>query len=314
MFSAASAIRRIAPPAAFVSVWRTTNANETVQLGIRSQGAAYSIDWGDGVIETNITIELPPHIYAVAGDYTISVTGTAHTFHQRLVPGSLHQLIKVINLGQVGWVSLGDAFNDCINLIEFTSGTTDISGVTSTPRLIGNTSPNLVPDVTGLITAASSDGVTSIFSYFQGQTIIGLDTWDVRNIKEFAQMFIFSPNFLGADLSMWDFSGTANLGGYGGMFGKCSSLVNQDISAFNVSNLQGAGMGDIFGDTPWNSLDYSNALKSFAAQSPNAFGTNRFFPAKNWVGNYHASAAAARATLVDTYGWVIHDSGEIPDP
>jgi hypothetical protein len=49
---------------------RTTTNNEVIYA--RMVGTNYTIDWGDGIVNSNTF----SHIYAIPGDYQISVTGT----------------------------------------------------------------------------------------------------------------------------------------------------------------------------------------------------------------------------------------------
>ena len=59
---------------AFITTWQTTTANESITIPTVGTGYDYTIDWGDGTIETNQTGGAT-HTYATAGTQTISISG-----------------------------------------------------------------------------------------------------------------------------------------------------------------------------------------------------------------------------------------------
>ena len=71
---------------AFISVWRTDAASETITLPLRS-GFNYNatVDWGDGTTSTFFDDPDRVHTYASAGDHTVKITGTFETFISTIV-------------------------------------------------------------------------------------------------------------------------------------------------------------------------------------------------------------------------------------
>ena len=64
----------------FVTVWRTTSANESITLPLRSgYDYDFTVDWGDGSAEATVTAHDDSdktHTYADAGTYTVIIDGT----------------------------------------------------------------------------------------------------------------------------------------------------------------------------------------------------------------------------------------------
>ena len=53
----------------FITTWETTTANESIIIPTTGTGYDYTIDWGDGTIETNQTGNAT-HTYSTAGIHT----------------------------------------------------------------------------------------------------------------------------------------------------------------------------------------------------------------------------------------------------
>ena len=70
---------------AFVSIWVTGLANETITLPLRSGfNYDFTVDWGDGSPTSQITGYDDPsrtHAYAVPGNHKIVITGTMETIY-----------------------------------------------------------------------------------------------------------------------------------------------------------------------------------------------------------------------------------------
>ena len=94
---------------AFASLWRTTGASESITLPLRA-GYTYNftVNWGDGSPIDTLTSDSDPdriHIYAVAGDYTVTIVGTVEAWYFNNVGDKL-KLIAVNNFGDMGWICL----------------------------------------------------------------------------------------------------------------------------------------------------------------------------------------------------------------
>ena len=63
----------------------------------------YTIDWGDGVVESYKTDKQPIHTYNVPGEYNVKINGIFPTMYI-LNSGDIHKIISIENLGDVEWM------------------------------------------------------------------------------------------------------------------------------------------------------------------------------------------------------------------
>lgn len=108
----------------FVSIYRTTAANEQITIPTRNIGTFNAqIDWGDGNVSTITSYNQPDltHSFADPGDHLVRVIGSFPNIYFNNA-GDKNKLIEVIQLGNVGWQTFQGAFFGCANLTRFTSG------------------------------------------------------------------------------------------------------------------------------------------------------------------------------------------------
>ncbi len=187
--------------AIFQSVWRVGNGDLTVTLPLRENDGngnnfVYDFDvyWGDGSKETvtaysnNVT-----HTYANARDYTIKITGILPVWYFNN-EGDRNKIIKVENLGIMGWKNLKSAFDGCTQLTEFTAGITDTSQVTDMSNMFNNTISLASLDVSHFNTAK----VTNMRDMFRssGLTSLDLRTWNVGSVTNKMNTFYGTKNNL----------------------------------------------------------------------------------------------------------------------
>ena len=95
-------------------------------------------------------------------------------------------------------------------------------------------------DVSSLTKLIKCDDFSYLFKgYKKVKYIIGLEDWDVSNVKDMFRMFCDCENF-NSDLSKWNVSNVENMFG---MFQDCKNF-NCDLSNWNVSNVE--NMGNMF--------------------------------------------------------------------
>mgnify|MGYP001801295421 CR=1 FL=1 len=110
---------------AFVTTWRADENTETVGfLPNINMTYDYTVDWGDGTVESNLTGAVS-HTYATRGDYQVSITGT---FPHLIIDRG--DVISIDQWGNIEWQSMSTAFEDT-NVIENASDAPDLSKVTS---------------------------------------------------------------------------------------------------------------------------------------------------------------------------------------
>ncbi len=233
----------------FVSVWRTSQTSEAIALPLPS-GYKYNftVDWGDdssSEITSHDDSDIT-HIYAEAGDYTVTISGTleAWNFDSEATTHRL-QLISVKDLGDVGWRSLKGAFRQC-KALEYLSGG-NVSGVTDMSSMFGY-AESIHLDVGGWDTSK----VTDMGSMFEETATANPDVsgWDVSNVTNMEDMF-YEADVANPDVSGWDVSNVTDMN-Y--MFDG-ADVANPDVSLWNVSNV--TDMGFMFSRTDVANPDVS---------------------------------------------------------
>ncbi len=194
---------------AFITTWKTDNQGESHQNQIKIPIYKYSrydynytIDWGDGIIERDLSEERL-HSYENAGTYTVKIVGQfpGINFSNSL---DKKKILSVEQWGAIKWRSMEEAFYGCSNLV-----------VNATDR------PNL-------------SAVSSMRSMFNGATNFNSDIggWDVSHVNDMRLMFN-RTNF-NQDISRWN---TANVTHMDGMFSN-TPYFDQDIGNWNIRKVR----------------------------------------------------------------------------
>jgi surface protein len=198
----------------FITTWKTDNPglSEDNQITIptfTNQIYDYTVDWGDGIIETNITGDAI-HTYASVGTYQVSISGAFPRiyFNTGNIPiGDENKIIEVNQWGDIEWKSMQNSFSGCKNL--------DVSA-TDVPNL------QSVENMRGMFSDCSSLIGTENFNQ-----------WDVANIKRMDYMFS-SASLFNQEIGNWDLSNATNLEA---MFLRAYAF-NQNIGEWNVTNVE----------------------------------------------------------------------------
>lgn len=267
----------------FTSVWATTTSSETITIPCQNVGTFNAvIDWGDGTANSTITtyndVDLA-HVYATAGDHTISITGTFPNIYFNNVGDKL-KIKKVLNLGTVGWTSLVAAFRGCTNLTEFTAGSTDTSNVAS---------------------------MGSLFRNCSGLTSIDVSSFNTTNVTDMAIMFTGCSGLTSIDLSSFVTTSATSMP-Y--MFQSCSLLTSiVGAEDFDITGLNSTGdLTNFITVGKMTTAQYDNLLVNWEAQAVFA-GMSPSFGASKYTGG--SAAATARAALISADGWTITDGGTV---
>jgi len=220
------------PLVGFVTVWRTTAVNETITLPLTGSGYNATVNWGDGTPDSLITLgNTDPariHAYAVAGDHTVTITGTFPKFFFNNA-GDKAKLIKILNWGAVGWASGGlvSAFHGCVNLNEVSatdcanmpggswnrvfiscSSLTSIN-LTGAPAASITVLSDLLALCPALVTAVlpglCTAACTSLAQTFGGcvalTSIVGLETWITTNVTNMSSFFASCTSLPAAEVA-----------------------------------------------------------------------------------------------------------------
>lgn len=206
----------------FKMVFRTTGPDETVRVSPTNVGVFRAwIDWGDGSAKSEITAwnsAALAHVYATAGDHTISITGSfpGMAFNNA---GDKLKLREVVAWGKTGFKSLSVGFYGCANM---TSSATDGGGST-----IAN--------------------VPSLQNTFYGCSAFNapIGNWNTRNVQNLA--FCFRESGFNSDISAWDTSSVTNMNAVFYL----NTAFNQNIGAWNTAKVQNFAYM-FYGDTAFN--------------------------------------------------------------
>ena len=257
----------------FITTWKTTSPDESITIPTNPDFTYnYSVDWGDGAKDEELTGNAN-HTYAVAGTYTVEITGSFPAIYFK-GGGDKNKILSIERWGNIQWRSMEDAFGGCALLASYNAmDTPDLSDVTSMTHMFYG-------------------------SGFNGD----LSDWDVSNVEDMSFMFAATISFNG-DISTWDVSSVTNMNS---MF-SVAILFNRDISDWDVSSVE--NMASMFGGaTSFNSdisdWDVSN-VENMAAMFSRASTFNRDI--SGWdvssVENMNGMFALAVAFRQDISSW-----------
>ena len=243
-------------PDSFVSDWNTSNTSggsslaNQVQLPLEISGTYnFTVDWGDGSPIDTITVWNDPltlHTYALAGTYTITITGQIEGFRFNNT-GDRNKLLDITSWGPDFRLGNSDSyFYGCSNL--------DLSGVLDILDLTGTlTMFNCFRDCISLTTVNNMDlwntsSVTNMASMFNNATSFNqpIGTWNTSSVQFMNGMFNNATSF-NQPIGTWNTSSVTNMGS---MFLGATSF-NQPIGTWNTSSV--INMGSMFlGATSFN--------------------------------------------------------------
>ncbi len=179
----------------------TTAADQSIELPLYGT-VDCTVDWGDeSATEDFTTSGNKAHTFAIAGTYTVSISGDLTQFGTYSAWTGVEYLTEVVSFGDVGLTSLYGAFTNADNL-------------TSVPATL----PSSVTDLT----------VT--FSEIDQASITNLDLWDVSNVTNMSATFSRASAF-NQNIGSWN---TANVTNMGGIFSRASAF-NQDINTKTIN-------------------------------------------------------------------------------
>ncbi|WP_422106263.1 BspA family leucine-rich repeat surface protein [Winogradskyella sp.] len=210
----------------FITKWETTTNNESITVPTFSgETYNYTVDWGDGTIDTGFTGNAI-HTYAVAGTYTVSISGTFPRIYFTINNNS-RKIIDITQWGDNPWTSMERAFLGCVNLNISATDAPDLSGVTDLSYMFYFTDA-----MNGAIGHWDVSTVTTMSHMFYYATAFNQDigSWDVSAVTDMSYMF-FRASVFNSDIGAWDVSAVTNMRN---MFSG-ASVFNQDIGSWDVS-------------------------------------------------------------------------------
>jgi len=165
----------------FISTWET-DWSKKVTIPTIGEGYNYSIDWGDGKADFNITGRIS-HMYAIKNKYKIKIWGKLPRLYSS--ESSYYGYLESIDQwGDIEWKSMSRAFSASGNLEGKAHDTPNLSNVTDMSRMFYYSSFN--QDI-GDWDVSNVTDMSSMFSNSSFNQDIG--DWDVSNVTDMSSMF-----------------------------------------------------------------------------------------------------------------------------
>ena len=120
----------------FITTWQTTADNEEITIPTSNLGGPqnetiqsinYTVDWGDGTIDTDQTGDAT-HTYVEAGEHEVKIVGDFPHIHFNGREGS-NKILAVTQWGDIQWKNMQQAFAGCTNLEVTAKDVPDLSQV-----------------------------------------------------------------------------------------------------------------------------------------------------------------------------------------
>ncbi len=285
----------------FVTKWKfPDNFQFTIPLR-RNSSLIYNftVDWGDGSSSSEVTSfddSDKVHTYQSAGTYTVKIQGICEGF-TNASDSTRNRLLEVLNLGNMGWEILSEAFKENRFLLNVFGGNT--SNVTTMYNLFSNAS-RVNPDTSGWDTS----NVTDMRGMFDHANNANPDTsgWDTSKVSSMRWIFSRTTN-ANPNTSGWD---TSNVTDMSGMF-KDATSANPDTSGWDTSSV--TDMRGMFEDATSANPNTSNWNTSRVTDMRTMFdGATRATPnTSNWntsnVTDMRTMFEDATSANPDVSGW-----------
>jgi len=276
------------PTNPFITTWNVTASDLEIFIPTHGTGYNYTVDWGDGNVESGITALDYTHTYtdASGSPYTVTITGdfprffsdAGNTGSDPVDVANIAQLNSLEHWGDNVWGDLNAAFAGAVNMTYNASDAPDLTNITSLDQTFNNVgdmnnanldnwNTSTITDMSNMFTSSGGDftglhnwdvsNVTDMSLMFRNTSFNGNITgWDVVSVANFAQMFRDNTAFA-QDISNWNLSGATNISG---MFINADAF-NHDLSSWersfpdvstlgNVTNMSSVFSGTAIFDQP----------------------------------------------------------------
>ncbi|GLU44491.1 BspA family leucine-rich repeat surface protein [Allomuricauda sp. NBRC 101325] len=256
-------------PASFVTGWNIGLDDVGIEVGMGinpDYEYNYTIDWGDGTVETNVTTA-PTHTYAAEGPYTVAIKGNFPAIVMYLESNvSKSSLASIEQWGTTVWQSFELAFAGCYGLLEINAQDRPI--LTQVENMWAMFYGDSEINEYGTIGSWDVSNVTNMARMFYNNANFNenLENWNVGKVTEMASMFENAELFTGDGIAQWDVSLVENMEG---MF---TNAINFDQSLENwvISNV--SNMTDMFNGSGLSTENYSSTLLGWSTRPLNNDG------------------------------------------
>ena len=264
------------------------------------------VDWGDGSSITTITDHTDSnktHTYSTAGDKTIKVYGTIA--NNEVFDGNNVKAIDAIGNWLVGKTSLGAIFSNNSTINSPNIATWDTSNITTTRTMFKNADA-FNQDI-GSWDVSSFYNCNAMFrdnGGFQNGGNNNINNWTFRSTGNVIMKAMFRNSNFNRNIGSWN---TGQVTTMRDMF-RDNGNFDQDISGWDFSGINSAdNLRNFFTNGELDEDNYDALLIRWSNQAssmPNNIVVD--MGDSEYDSN---SAASARSTLINTYGWSISDGG-----
>ncbi|NJB69948.1 surface protein [Saonia flava] len=243
---------------AFITTWKTDNpgSSEDNQIIIPTYPGEiydYTVDWGDGIIESNFTGDAM-HTYLEPGTYQVSISGEFPRIYFNSLPyeskNDREKLVVINQWGTNQWKSMEQAFAGCSNLDVLATDIPDLSNVYRINSMFRHCSSLVLNPSIG---DWDTSGVSSLGFLFGDCHLFNQDIsgWDISNVVDLTGVFN-NASLFNKDIGGWDLGKVKSLS----VTFKGATSFNKDISNWNVSSV--TQMGSMFGGATSFNQDISS--------------------------------------------------------
>ncbi|WP_298762790.1 BspA family leucine-rich repeat surface protein [uncultured Polaribacter sp.] len=279
----------------FITTWRTTTANESIEIPTTGGGYSYNVNWGDGSIDTTTYTGNASHIYTTAGTYTVTISGNfRRIFFDGSTSGTAPNRDKILSIEQWGsgrvWTSMFKAFEGCSNLVNNALDIPDLSSATSLGRMFRDATS--IGDVTETGNWNwDTSNINSMNSLFNGATSFNKDIsgWDTSSVTSMGAMFKDAIAF-NQNIGGWV---TTSVTQMNSMFAG-ATIFNQNINGWDVSSV--TTMSTMFRDA----VAFNQNLNSWTTTSLTVI-SNMFRDATSFNGNVNSWNVSGVTTMANTF-------------
>ncbi len=263
----------------FITRWNTNlpgSANNEITIPTNPAFTSYnySVDWGDGTQDNNVTGNIT-HTYAAPGIYTVAISGDFPAIYFNST-GDRQKIIEILDWGTIQWQTMENAFYGCANLNFDAIGSPDLSQVTSLKNMFRSCG-----SFNGIVNDWDVTTITDISGIFRQASVFNrpLDNWTTNSVTDMSSVFEGAALF-NEPLDSWN---TAAVTTMEKMFSGAQSF-NQNIDNWIVTNV--TNMSRTFASTgafnnPLNNWDVTNVITMESMFSSSAFN----LPLDQWKVN-----------------------------
>jgi len=296
----------VGPSGPFLQFTQATSSSQIALDLTSSTNLNIQVDWGDGSSITTITDHTDSnktHTYSTAGDKTIKVYGTIA--NNEVFDGNNVKAIDAIGNWLVGKTSLGAIFSNNSTINSSNIATWDTSNITSTRTMFKNADA-FNQDI-GSWDVSSFYNCNAMFrdnGGFQNGGNNNINNWTFRSTGNVIMRAMFRNSNFNRNIGSWN---TGQVTTMRDMF-RDNGNFDQDISGWDFSGINSAdNLRNFFTNGELDEDNYDALLIRWSNQAssmPNNIVVD--MGDSEYDSN---SAASARSTLINTYGWSISDGG-----